>query len=129
VLHLLPPQVAATFKDGQQIDADGLTVGPGMGRLLLLASPSSKLPEWSETAGLCVRRRQGGEEIKPLGQRHTRKLKKLLQEEGIVPWWRDQLPLVYAGDELVAVADLWLADSAFAASGATIQWDERPNLC
>ncbi|MGI9321042.1 MAG: TilS substrate C-terminal domain-containing protein [Thiogranum sp.] len=46
----------------------------------------------------------------------------------MVPWWRDELPLVYSGDELLAVADVWLADSAFADSGAHIQWDERPNL-
>ena len=51
----------------------------------------------------------GGEEFKPVGQSHTRKLKKLLQEEGVVPWMRERLPLLYSGGELVAVADLWIA--------------------
>jgi tRNA(Ile)-lysidine synthetase-like protein len=42
--------------------------------------------------GLAIRMRKGGEEIKPLGQTHTKKLKKLLQEKGIVPWMRERLP-------------------------------------
>lgn len=128
VLYLLPPFAAASFADGQHVDADGLAVGPGMGRLRLVADDTRARQERVELPGLTARRRRGGEKIKPKGHGHTRKLKKLLQDEGVVPWWRDQLPLVYAGDELVAVADLWLADSAFAASGARIQWDERPNL-
>ena len=58
-------------------------------------------------AVLELRFRSGGEEIKPIGQAHTRKLKKLLQEEGVVPWMRDRLPLLYSGENLlVAVADL-----------------------
>jgi hypothetical protein len=33
---------------------------------------------------------------------------KLLQESAVLPWWRERLPLVYAGEKLVAVADLWI---------------------
>jgi tRNA(Ile)-lysidine synthase len=46
--------------------------------------------------------RKGGEEIKPLGQTHTKKLKKLLQEKGIVPWMRERLPLIYSGEGMTA---------------------------
>ena len=42
------------------------------------------------------------------GQPH-RPLRKWLQEQRIPPWERAQLPLVFRGDELVAVADLWIA--------------------
>ena len=46
----------------------------------------------------------------------------------MVPWLRDQLPLVYAGDELVAVADLWVADDAAVDGGYSIAWEGRPDL-
>jgi tRNA(Ile)-lysidine synthase len=57
-----------------------------------------------------TRFRQGGEEIKPAGRNGHHSLKKLFQEEGIVPWERDRLPLLYVDDELIAVADLWISD-------------------
>jgi tRNA(Ile)-lysidine synthase len=59
--------------------------------------------------------RSGGELVKPAG-RPTRPLKKILQEAGIPPWLRERVPLLYVGEELVAVADLlvcegWLAEA------------------
>ena len=41
---------------------------------------------------------------------------------------RDRIPLVYAGDELVAVGDLWLADSACSRPGVAVRWRDRPAL-
>ena len=37
----------------------------------------------------------------------------LLQEAGIPPWWRDDIPLLYHDGALVAVADLWLCDGSW----------------
>jgi tRNA(Ile)-lysidine synthase len=45
--------------------------------------------------------RKGGESLRVRGQ--TRELKKLMQERGVPPWERDRVPLVYRGEELVAV--------------------------
>jgi tRNA(Ile)-lysidine synthase len=67
--------------------------------------------------GLTVGWRRGGERLRPAGQAHHRPLKLLLQERGVVPWMRAQLPLLHAGGQLVAVADLWLADEALAPAG------------
>ena len=50
------------------------------------------------------------------GPRRT--VKKLLQEHGVPPWWRDRVPLLYLGEELLAVGDLWLCDSS--------RWREAP---
>ncbi|MCI0591640.1 MAG: tRNA lysidine(34) synthetase TilS [Gammaproteobacteria bacterium] len=58
-----------------------------------------------------VRFRRGGERLRPAGRGHTRPLQKLFQEEGIPPWHRDRIPLVYIDDELAAVAGLWVCDS------------------
>jgi tRNA(Ile)-lysidine synthase len=33
-----------------------------------------------------------------------------LQEYGVPPWWRKRLPLLYDGEKLVAVADLWVCE-------------------
>lgn len=63
---------------------------------------------------LTVSFRQGGEAIQLAGETHRRKLKKLLQASDVLPWLRTRVPLVYAGEQLVAVADLWV-DSSFAA--------------
>jgi tRNA(Ile)-lysidine synthase len=86
----------------------------------------AKLPE-----KLTIGARSGGEWLRLPGHRHRRQLKKLLQEANVLPWWRDRLPLVFAGDTLVAVADLWIS-AEFAASedepGVRIVWDDRPPI-
>jgi tRNA(Ile)-lysidine synthase len=61
--------------------------------------------------------RAGGERCQPVGRAHSQSLKKLLQEYGVPPWWRDRLPLLYDGDELVAVADLWVCEGHGADAG------------
>lgn len=50
--------------------------------------------------------RQGGERFQPEGRAHSQQMKKLLQEAAIPPWRRGRLPLIFVGDELVAVAGL-----------------------
>jgi tRNA(Ile)-lysidine synthase len=127
-LYLQPTFRAASFESGTSFDADGVLVGPGLGTLTLGPGDGPGLSEAILSQGLCVRRREGGEEIKPVDQAHTRKLKKLLHEAGVRPWLRDQLPLVYSGDKLVAVADLWLAADAVAENGPVIRWLDRPDL-
>lgn len=57
-----------------------------------------------------VRSRRGGERCRPQGRAHSQTLKKLLQEAGVPPWWRDRLPLIYCGEQLAAVADLWVCE-------------------
>ena len=59
--------------------------------------------------GLVVTVRVGGERIEPGPGQAQRALKKWLQEQVVPPWERQRLPLVWYGDRLVAVADLWIA--------------------
>lgn len=87
---------------------------------------AARLPE-----ALQVRFRHGGEELQPAGDAHHRKLKKLLQEASVLPWWRDRVPLIYAAERLVAVGDLWIAEE-FAARGGEdalrIVWEAKPRI-
>ena len=124
MLYLLPCLPLATF-DGAVLE-DACDLGPGMGRLEL--APGRGLSADCIAAGLQLRVRQGGEKIKLSNQEHTKKIKKLLQEGGIVPWMRERLPLVYSGDRLVAVADLWTEASATVSDGMAIRWRDRPAL-
>lgn len=66
---------------------------------------------------LHLRFRQGGERCRPVGRAHSQTLKRLLQDYGLEPWLRESLPLVYSGDDLVAVADLWICEG-FQVEGA-----------
>ncbi len=61
---------------------------------------------------LSVRQRQGGEQIRLANAKQHKKLKHALQEAQIPPWLRDQLPLFYYEEQLIAVADMLLADKA-----------------
>jgi len=79
-------------------------------------------------AGLELRFRTGGEKIKPYGRKDTRRLKKLLQEHAVVPWMRQNLPLLYADDTLVAVADLWIAADSARDNGFRVRWSGKPSL-
>jgi tRNA(Ile)-lysidine synthase len=75
--------------------------------------------------GVQVGFRQGGERCRPAGRRHHHSLRKLLQEAGVPPWERRRLPLLYAGERLAAVADLWICEPFAAApgeAGLRIHW-------
>ncbi|MBN1380015.1 MAG: tRNA lysidine(34) synthetase TilS, partial [Gammaproteobacteria bacterium] len=50
--------------------------------------------------------RAGGERIQLAGRKHRHQLKKLLQEREVPPWLREQLPLLFHGEELIAVLGL-----------------------
>lgn len=126
-LYLLPENLADAVESAPLQDGE-TDLGAGLGHLRLEPGAKTGVSDALIEAGLSIRPRLGGEEIQPKGQRHTRKLKKLLQEEGVVPWMRDRLPLIYAGERLVAVGDLWLADDAASSPGAAVRWIGRPAL-
>jgi tRNA(Ile)-lysidine synthase len=76
-----------------------------------------------------VRRRGGGETLKPARSAKTHTVQHLCQSLGVLPWMRDALPLVFADDTLIAVADLWLDArwcAAADAPGLSIAWNNAP---
>jgi tRNA(Ile)-lysidine synthase len=77
-----------------------------------------------------IRYRKGGERCKPAGRAHSQTLKKLLQEYVLEPWLRDQVPLVYYQDQIVAVGDLWICEGFVAQaneSGYALSWVSFPH--
>jgi len=63
--------------------------------------------------------RTGGERCHPRQRSASTSLKKLLQEWGVPPWWRDRVPLLYLDGELLAVGDLALCKSSRWRAAAT----------
>jgi tRNA(Ile)-lysidine synthase len=69
--------------------------------------------------GLSLRYRVGGEQIRLQGHRNHKSLKTLFQEWAVPPWQRKQVPLLFAGDELVAVVGYGYAE------GYAVNTDEQ----
>lgn len=102
---------------------------PGMGKLTAVATRGSGL-RLPVGATCVIRRRRGGERCRPQGRRHSQTLKRLLQEHGLPPWWRQRLPLVYVAGELAAVGDLWVCEGHAAGPGEAgwlLSW-QRPGV-
>lgn len=70
-----------------------------------------------DCAPLTIRFHYLGASIKPANRNKSRDLKRLLQEYQVKPWIRDRLPLIYSGEQLVAVADLFVVDGFQALAG------------
>jgi tRNA(Ile)-lysidine synthase len=105
-----------------------LDLGPNLGILRWVAQSGGidarRLPET-----LMVRRRSGGETLKPGSQARTQSVQHLCQAQGVLPWLRDALPLVFADDALIAVADLWLDARWCVAPGEAglgLAWEGAP---
>ena len=117
-LWALPPEIVIDIDWTSSWHGEPLAL-PGGGQLSL-TDPSARLAE-----PLNVRLRRGGERIKPAGDAHTRELRDLFQQGLMPPWQRAACPLLYADDELVAVADRWISArgaAIFQQAGARPQW-------
>lgn len=128
-LYLLPELPPEPTGQGHKLDTDDRSVDlPGMGRVSLKERGTAGIRDAVIKNGLEIRFRVGGEEIRPSGHDCTHKLKKLLQQEGIVPWMRDRIPLLYAGNHLVAVANLWVSADDADNNGLCISWEHHPEI-
>lgn len=110
-------QAVPKFSRTSVVEWDGVTDLDLQEAGVLRVSSSDSLTPNKETAqtGICIKQqpyqirwRQGGERCTPSHRDHSQTIKKLLQEYGLETWLRDRVPLIYTGDELVAVGDLWV---------------------
>ncbi len=132
-LYLLAPLPLSSPTDyTARVAVDEPWTGPEGSVELAPAPEGSGLAQsWIEE-GLTLRFRTGGERFRPHGRAHHHSLKALFQEEGVVPWMRERVPLLYRGDQLAAIGDLWIgADAADAAASEPrwrVQWTQHPIL-
>ncbi|WP_160154056.1 tRNA lysidine(34) synthetase TilS [Microbulbifer sp. ALW1] len=108
-LFLTPQLQPLNGFDGGEAKWNGKWNGQwdGSGELILPGSWALAPSQGWPVADYQVRFRVGGERAKPRERHHSQTLKKLLQEYGLPPWLRDRVPLVYRGEALVAVGDLF----------------------
>ena len=111
VVYLLPDDNEAVCTDSFSLTTGEVSDVPGVGRVSLEPAVTNGL-SLASGERLTLAWRQGGERCRPLGRAGGNSLKKLLQEWDVPPWWRDRVPLLYLGDELLAVGDLWLCRSS-----------------
>ena len=107
--------------------APKLHLGAGLGALGWVSQiggiDASRLPQT-----LTVRRRRGGETLKPHAGA-TQSVQHLCQSYGVLPWMRDAMPMVFAEGALIAVANLWRDARWCVAPGApglAIDWQDAP---
>lgn len=62
-----------------------------------------------------VRFRKGSEKIRLSGREGHHSLKKLYQEKAIPPWERNNIPLIYLDDKLIAVVGYWISADFYSA--------------
>ena len=122
-----PPRLQAPQSWAARADYR-LDLGQGLGSLVWVAQIGGIAAE-NLPPSLIVRRRAGGETLKPQHLGRTQSVQHLCQARGVLPWMRDALPLIFAGDALIAVADLW-EDARFSAAadapGLAVQWRNAP---
>ena len=91
------------------------------GSLRLVPAEAGFPDEWARS-GIDVRFRSGGERFRPANHRHSKTLKHWFQENGVVPWMRDRIPLLFRQQTLIGVADLWISEEAQTASLQGPKW-------
>ncbi len=80
----------------------------------------------ASASGVRVSWRMGGEVCIPAGRKHHHSLKKLFQEQGIPPWERQRIPLIYIEEKLAMIPGLWVCEPFQAGPGepgVLITWD------
>jgi tRNA(Ile)-lysidine synthase len=122
-----PPRLEGTRQWFAAPDS-GIDLGAPLGRLRWVAQlggvDAQRLPK-----SLIVRGRKGGEALRPAARAKTQSVQHLCQSQGVLPWMRDALPLVFADDALIAIGDLWL-DARWCVPplepGFAVVWEQAP---
>jgi tRNA(Ile)-lysidine synthase len=124
------PRLSDEVRHWAAAPGSSLAMSPQLGTLSWILKAGGLAAARLPTA-VTVRRREGGESLKPARLAKTQTVQHLCQAWGVLPWMRDALPLVFAGDALIAVGDLWMdADwcAAEDAPGLSIAWNQAPLL-
>lgn len=82
----------------------------------------------ADVSHVTIRFRQGGEVCRLPGRICHHQLKKLFQEWQIPYWERNRMPLIYVGDELVAVVGFYMNEAFCAKTGELgyqFEWEEH----
>ncbi|MFM5250590.1 tRNA lysidine(34) synthetase TilS [Aeromonas hydrophila] len=126
-LHLVRPGLQPRHEQLTLAVGETLILPDGLGEVRLLPRVEGeglRLPRADEP--LSVRFGvAAGSMLKPVGRGGSRRLKKLLQEYGVPSWQRGRIPILYYGEQVAAVGELFLCDG-FMTQGAGLAWHWLP---
>jgi tRNA(Ile)-lysidine synthase len=129
-MYLQRPLSAAPALPATPVTSATTWSGPD-GRFRFVEATGGGLPDEWLRQGLVVGFRRGGERFRPHPGRPSRRLKQWLQDQAIVPWMRDRIPLFFRDDEIVAIGDLWAREQASSDAAGRVwrlDWADRPRL-
>jgi len=112
-LHIVPH--CSELLDNIEISKSG-SWALGDGELIIELAKQLQEP-------LTLKRRKGGERCIPKGQKHSKSVKKLLQEADLPPWAKADWPLIFQGETVVAVPGICVCDGwDKESSGFSLLW-------
>ena len=109
--HMHAMQTLSPVPSNRESTWNGTALALPAGGTLLMQSRAKTHPV-QFSPPLLVRYRRGGERFKNAANAHHRELRSVLQDAGVPAWWRDRIPLVFAEQELIAIGDVILNDTA-----------------
>lgn len=123
-LYVVPAFKDVTNWRSELVDNVPLQLPDGLGVIGLYSDKdysglSLKRP--SELTSIYVRFDSQGLLAHPVGRQGKRQLKKLFQEYGIPSWQRRRIPIIFYGDTLVAIADLFVC-KGFDGTDLKLNW-------
>jgi tRNA(Ile)-lysidine synthase len=125
-LHVMRPAVGGRQRFRAAIGPGQSVTLPGGGTARLVAGSGTIDRERLSPGPLEVGFRRGGEHLRSRRAGPLRALKKLFQEAGTPPWKRSEIPILFSGKQVVAVAGHWVnADFACAPGtpgGLVFEW-------
>ena len=127
-LFILDERRLPSLADATLAPAAPVSLGPGLGTLELEQSHLPGIRSDIAERGMSVGFRAGGERLRPHPGARTKRLKNLLQSDGVLPWMRGSIPLLFDNGELVAAADLWVNADFQAVTGYRVVWRDRPMI-
>ncbi|WP_265448388.1 tRNA lysidine(34) synthetase TilS, partial [Aeromonas salmonicida] len=126
-LHLVRPGLTPRHEQLAVTIGESVVLPDGLGRVHVSARPDGeglRLPGMGEP--LSVRFQvTPGVMLKPVGRSGSRRFKKLLQEYGVPSWLRGRIPILYYGEQVAAVAGLFICDG-FMTQEAGMGWQWLP---
>lgn len=125
-IHAMAPQIVIASDTVLSWDlTQSLSLPDGSSLIAVAAQGSGVRRASCREQGVTVRYRHGGESCQIAERGVTRPLKKLLQERGVPSWERERIPLIYVGERLAAVADIWVCAPCHATTneeGLVFEW-------
>lgn len=107
-----------------------LELPAGLGRLRLRPARRGEAAFAEPLQSLRVDWHCGSQRLQLAAGAPRRTLRNLFQEQGVVPWMRPCLPLLFVGESVATVADLWI-DVAFQSrdgDGNVLEWLDHPAI-